>query len=97
MFRPASVPRNAYYGYPNSDFFRTNVDIGTVKLEHDINDAIRALRARPQCNGKVGVLGFGLGGRLAYLAAARLKVDAAVSYYGMELEQHLEEVRSVKG
>ena len=62
---------------------------------HDINDAIRALRARPECNGKVGVLGFGLGGRMAYLAAARLKIDAAVSYYGMELEQHLEEARSV--
>ncbi|HEV3114590.1 MAG TPA: dienelactone hydrolase family protein [Candidatus Binataceae bacterium] len=62
---------------------------------HDINDAIRALRARPECNGRVAVLGFGLGGRLAYLAAARLKIDAAVSYYGMELEQHLEEARSV--
>jgi catecholate siderophore receptor len=66
--RPAPVPRNSYYGYPNSDFFRTNVDIGTVKLEHDFNDNItvndqlryasyqRALRVTEPL-----ILGFGPG------------------------------------
>ncbi len=37
---PAPVSRNNFYGYPNSDYFRTDVDIGTVKVEHDFNDHI---------------------------------------------------------
>jgi catecholate siderophore receptor len=38
--RPAPVARNNFYGYPNNDYFRTNVDIGTVKLEHDFSENI---------------------------------------------------------
>jgi catecholate siderophore receptor len=38
--RPASVPRNNFYGYPDSDYFRTNVNIGTVKIEHDFNEHV---------------------------------------------------------
>jgi catecholate siderophore receptor len=37
---PAPVPHNNFYGYANSDYFRTDVNIGTVRLEHDINDHI---------------------------------------------------------
>jgi len=37
---PAPVAHQNFYGYDSSDFFRTIVDIGTVKLEHDINDNI---------------------------------------------------------
>jgi carboxymethylenebutenolidase len=41
----------------------------------------------PECNGRVGGIGFCLGGTLAYLLAARARVDgrgpdAVVSYYG---------------
>ena len=54
-------------------------------------DALKALRARPECNGKVGALGFCLGGKLAYLAAARTDVDCAVSYYGVGIEADLAE------
>src|SRR4029434_9052276 len=46
----------------------------------DIADLIHDLKARPECNGKVGVLGFCFGGRYAHLAAARLGVDAAGAY-----------------
>lgn len=41
---------------------------------------IEALRRRPECNGKVGVIGFCEGGNHALLSATRLRVDAAVSY-----------------
>ena len=41
--------------------------------------------------GKVGALGFCLGGKLAYLAAARSGVDVAVGYYGVGIEAHLNE------
>src|SRR5512142_334475 len=49
----------------------------------DAADALKVLRARPECKGKVGALGFCLGGKLAYLVAARTDVDCAVSYYGV--------------
>jgi carboxymethylenebutenolidase len=48
----------------------------------DITAAIEALRRRGECTGKVGALGFGIGGRLAYAAAARAGVDCAVAYHG---------------
>jgi len=35
--RPAPVPRNNYYGFSN-DFMKTNVNIGTIRVEHDFND-----------------------------------------------------------
>src|SRR5580704_547396 len=38
------------------------------------------LRALPETNGRAGVLGFCLGGRLAYSVANRYSPDAAVSY-----------------
>ncbi len=49
----------------------------------DAADALKVLRARSECVGKVGALGFCLGGKLAYLAAARTDVDCAVCYYGV--------------
>ena len=49
-----------------------------------------ALRALPGCKGKVGALGFCLGGQLAYLAAAAAGVDCAVCYYGVGIEQLLD-------
>ncbi len=41
--------------------------------------------------GKVGVVGYCWGGTMAYLAAARLKIAAAVSYYGGGINNHLAE------
>jgi carboxymethylenebutenolidase len=41
--------------------------------------------------GKVGVVGYCWGGLLSYVAAARLPVEAAVSYYGGGTQQHLAE------
>jgi len=52
----------------------------------DIASAIAALRARAECTGKVGALGFGLGGKLACRAAATANVDCAVSYYGFGID-----------
>lgn len=37
---PAAVSRSNYYGFPDSDYLRTNVNIGTVRLEHDFNDSV---------------------------------------------------------
>jgi carboxymethylenebutenolidase len=71
---------------------RFDVDQGV----RDIGNAITAIRSRPEFKGKVGAVGYCLGGRLAFLAAARLGVDAAVSYYGTRMEGHLDEAKSIR-
>jgi carboxymethylenebutenolidase len=52
----------------------------------DVVGAVAALRGRAECTGKVGALGFGLGSKLAYLAAVEAEVDCAVSYYGFGID-----------
>ena len=52
----------------------------------DIQATIDALRANPACNGKVGAVGYCLGGRLAYMTAARTNSDASVGYYGVMID-----------
>ena len=36
-------------------------------------------------------MGFCLGGKFAYLASMRLPIEAAVSYYEVQIDQHLDE------
>ena len=57
----------------------------------DLDATVETLRGTEGCLGKVGAIGFCLGGRLAYLAATRTKADAAVGYYGVMLDEHLDE------
>jgi carboxymethylenebutenolidase len=82
-------------GYSEADFKkafdyfqRFDVDKGM----DDITAAVKTLRARPEVAGKIGALGFCLGGKLAYLAAARSGVDVAVGYYGVGIEGSLNEL-----
>ena len=70
------------------ELFNTfDVDAG-VK---DIQATIQRIRADPQSNDKVGAVGFCLGGLLAFLTATRTDADAAVSYYGVGIENRLAE------
>ena len=57
----------------------------------DLADVVAYIRALPQSNGKVAVFGYCFGGRYAYLAGTRLGVDAAVSFHGVAIGQHLDE------
>lgn len=59
----------------------------------DIEAAIKALRARG-CR-RVGVVGYCLGGLLAFLAAARTDSDATVGYYGVGIDQKLGEAHAI--
>ncbi len=61
----------------------------------DIEDLIGDLKSRPQCNGKVAMLGFCFGGLYAHLSAARLGIDAAGSYHGTKIGERLDEAAKV--
>lgn len=52
----------------------------------DIEATIRAARARLPAGGKVGAVGYCLGGRLAFMTAARTDIDASVGYYAVGVE-----------
>lgn len=62
---------------------------------HDIEATIRAAASMEGASGKVGVLGYCLGGLLTFLAAARLQVDAAVAFHGADTEKYLDEAPSI--
>ncbi|MEG3153237.1 dienelactone hydrolase family protein, partial [Sphingomonas sp. ZT3P38] len=59
----------------------------------DIEATIRA--AREAGGGKVGVVGYCLGGRLAYMTAARTDADASVGYYAVAVDGLLGEKHGI--
>jgi carboxymethylenebutenolidase len=62
----------------------------------DIQGTIWSIRNDHGCSGKVGAVGFCLGGLLAYLTACRTDVDAAVAYYGVGIDSRLEEAAKLR-
>jgi len=62
----------------------------------DVQAAVDALRGRPEVIGGVGVIGYCLGGKLAFLAASRTDCDVAVGYYGVGIEQKLAEADALR-
>lgn len=86
-------------GYSKPEFdegLAHSLAIDTDTTVDDIAQAVLVLRARPECDGQVGVLGFCLGGKLAFLTAARVDIDCAVSYYGVYIDDFLHEAPNVK-
>lgn len=61
----------------------------------DIEATIRAARARLPEGGKVGCVGYCLGGRLAFMTAARTDANASVGYYGVMIDKLLHEKYSI--
>lgn len=63
----------------------------------DLQAAVTALRERAEVpGGKVGVVGYCLGGKLAFLAACRTDCDIAVGYYGVGIEEALDEATKIR-
>ncbi len=57
--------------------------VADAQVVGDVKGAIAYLRAQPNANGKVGVIGFCSGGRHAYLCGGRLsEIDAVVDCWG---------------
>jgi len=61
----------------------------------DIEASIRAVRSELGDGAKVGVVGYCLGGRLAFMTAARTDVDASVGYYGVGIDGLLGEKNAI--
>jgi carboxymethylenebutenolidase len=71
-------------------------DRAVADMEATIRDARGRLPAKHDgTHGKVGAVGYCLGGRLAFMCATRTDVDASVAYYGVGLEGLLGEKHAI--
>lgn len=70
-------------------------------MKHDFDLGIRDIEAvihwirREEHVPKVGLVGFCMGGRIAYMVAARTDIDASVGYYGVMIDQMLNEKHAI--
>lgn len=80
--RPAALARAA------------RVDVDTIV--GDMRTAEAWLRALPECTGAIGAIGFCFGGRYAFLAAARLDIDAAAAFHGSQIGLSLADAPNVR-
>lgn len=68
-----------------------DVDLGI----EDLKSALAFLRNEIGGHKKVGTIGYCLGGKLAYLMSARSDADCNVSYYGVGIQDMLEEAANI--
>jgi carboxymethylenebutenolidase len=92
--------RRVDLGYEGADRQRGIQLAGQLKgpeLGLDMVATVTALRSRLEVNGgKVGAIGYCMGGRLAFLSAATAGVDAAVAYYGGGIHDQLDKAASIQ-
>lgn len=84
-------------GYPGND------DEGrTMQRERDRNEmledfiaAYRYLKAHPDCNGKIGVVGFCFGGWISNMMAVNIpELSAAVPFYGGQPKENIDQINA---
>ena len=61
----------------------------------DLVASLAHLRGLDGCAGKVGTVGYCLGGKLAYLMATRSDADCNVGYYGVGIQDAVEEAANI--
>lgn len=94
---------NIELGYTPEDFEKAfqlyqayDEDLGI----QDIRDSLNYLKTLDSCDHNAGlsVVGYCLGGKLAFLAGCRIpEVVCAIGYYGVGLEKSLHELEKLKG
>ncbi len=62
----------------------------------DLRATFHTMKGHADSSGKVGCLGYCLGGKMAYLMAARTDVHASVGYYGVGLDELTGEAGTIK-
>lgn len=77
------IERGVDLGYEGADQQKALSFIPRFDIARAVSDVAAALDfARKTAGKKAGVIGYCLGGTIAWLSAARLNADAAVGYYG---------------
>ncbi len=66
-----------------------------AKGMEDLKATIAAARKMPVANGRVGSMGFCLGGRLAFMMAEQSDSDINISYYGVGLDNLLGDLNKI--
>jgi carboxymethylenebutenolidase len=61
----------------------------------DLKATVAAARRLPGANGRVGTMGYCLGGRLAFMMAEQSDADVNISYYGVGLDNLLGDLGKV--
>jgi carboxymethylenebutenolidase len=61
----------------------------------DLKATVAIARTLPGANGKVATMGYCLGGRLAFMIAEQSDADANISYYGVGLDNLLDDLAKV--
>jgi len=72
-------------GYDDAGMAEGMKHLGQLEADQMISDAqatVDFLRARDDVTGKIGAMGFCIGGHMTYLTACETDVVAAASYYG---------------
>jgi len=78
-----------------------NIALGYM-MKHDFAQGLDDMKAviawaRAQGVGKVGLVGFCMGGKIAYETACTGLLDAAVGYYGVAIDQMLDRASGITG
>jgi dienelactone hydrolase len=75
-----------------------DVRVADVGQAADVDHALEAVRSAMAglTTGKVAVVGYGAGGRYAFLAVTRLGADAAAVFHGTGIGAHLDESARAK-
>lgn len=86
------VERGVELGYDATNREKAMSLLRKLDIDKAVLDVAAALDfARAQTAKKVGVIGYCFGGSVAWLAATRLKPDAAVGYYGGQIPKYAAE------
>jgi len=72
-----------------------NAAFDEAKAVDDLKATLDWVRRQPRSNGRAGMLGFCLGGKLAYLMATRSDAQASVGYYGIGIDKALGEADAI--
>ncbi len=80
-----------------SEFAKALENMGKFSADEGIRDIEALIHwiRREKGVAKVGLVGFCLGGRMAYMAATRTDIDASVGYYGVMIDQMIGEAHAI--
>jgi carboxymethylenebutenolidase len=84
---------------PATDRERATSLMKGLDPDRAVQDALIAaahLRTLENSNGKVGAIGYCMGGKLAYLLSMQQGIDTAVSYYGVAIQLSLDLIGNVR-